>query len=156
MWSLQFSCRCPSGTTCWPLSVGRGPTDNPSSCKTGAGVWDSPAASSHCNGGKGLAVPDTWAKCQVVHGRESRRTCKNGNCQKQTWQLVAKSRRAGPRRCKGYPPRGAQYLRASLGEAKSTRPTRRPRKPNPKRPNEGQKGGRGTNLWGGAVEGFPP
>ena len=37
-------------------SVGRGPTNNPSLCKTGAGAWDTPAASSHGNG-KGLTVP---------------------------------------------------------------------------------------------------
>ena len=47
--SLRFIARRTS-------SVGRGPTDNLSLCKTGAGAWDTPAASPH-SGGKGLAVP---------------------------------------------------------------------------------------------------
>ena len=50
-----------------------GPTDNPSLCKTGAGAWDTPAASPH-HGGGGLAVPDIVATRDGVHGRESRRT----------------------------------------------------------------------------------
>ena len=64
----------PPGSTCRASSVGRGPTDNPSLCKTGAGGVGHPGSISPLRWG-GAGRPGHQAPNRHgAHGRESRRT----------------------------------------------------------------------------------
>ena len=163
------------------LSVG-GRRTTPPCARRGAGDWDTPAASSHCNGGKGLAVPDTWKPiCQVVHGRESRRTKKKDRCDVEDTRRrgYAPERQDTPymarylleRLVEMLPVRGTECSPESPGFLHKGRITLRGRtRPESKKsskrtgyppdregaPKVLKDDGRGTLLWGAPVEGFPP